>query len=273
MCELFAISSSNETEVSFSLDEFSKHGGLTDHHRHGWGLAYYAQNTARIIKEASQASNSLCLEFVKSYHIRSKIIMSHIRYATQGDVSFRNTQPFARELAGREHVFMHNGDLNGVVSNPKYMSHRFKAMGETDSESAFCYLMTQMAKIWDAPDVPTLVQRQQVFNYFAQEMHELGLANFIYSDSEYIFIYSHKRVVKDKEDKSRSVTLPGLHVLQRKCFIDASDTTIKGLKMSQKQPKSVVLISSVPLNEENWIALKSQESMVLKDGEIIADIN
>ena len=40
MCELFAISSSTPTEISFSLDEFSKHGGLTDHHRHGWGIAY-----------------------------------------------------------------------------------------------------------------------------------------------------------------------------------------------------------------------------------------
>jgi len=37
--------------------------------------------------------------------------MSRIRYATQGEVSFRNTQPFSRELAGKQHVCAHNGDL------------------------------------------------------------------------------------------------------------------------------------------------------------------
>ena len=108
MCELFALSSSSPTEVSFSLDEFSKHGGLTNHHRHGWGIAYFDLNTARIIKEAKPASESEFLTFVKNYSIVSKLIMSHIRYATQGEVSFRNTQPFSRELAGRQHVFSHN---------------------------------------------------------------------------------------------------------------------------------------------------------------------
>ena len=46
MCEFFAISSSSPTEVSFSLSEFSKHGGLTNLYRHKWVTAYYEQNTA-----------------------------------------------------------------------------------------------------------------------------------------------------------------------------------------------------------------------------------
>ena len=39
MCELFAMSSSKPTEVSFSLDEFSRHGGLTNLHKDGSGIA------------------------------------------------------------------------------------------------------------------------------------------------------------------------------------------------------------------------------------------
>lgn len=267
MCELFALTSSSPTEVSFSLDEFSKHGGLTNHHRHGWGIAYYEQNTARIIKEASQASDSACMNFVKDYSIRSQIIMSHIRYATQGEVSFRNTQPFSRELAGRQHVFTHNGDLKNFLNNSKYNNVRFQPMGDTDSELVFCYLMFKMAKIWDKQSAPLVKQRNKVFVEFAKEMQSLGLANFIYSDSEYVFIYSDKRVIRDKNNKN--LRLPGLHVLQRKCDIDIFDTTIHGITMAKKQAQNVVLVSSVPLNDENWVALETGDAMILKDGEII----
>ncbi len=270
MCELFALSSSSATEVSFSLDEFSKHGGLTNHHRHGWGIAYYEQNSARIIKEASQASRSLCMDFIKEYKMQSRIIMSHIRYATQGVVKLANTQPFSRELAGKQHVFTHNGNLCNMVNNPRFQSKRFQSMGETDSEMAFCYLMHLMANIWDAPQSPSLEQRHNVFSYFAEEMRDLGLANFIYSDSEFVFIYSHKREVKNKHNSDGITTLPGLYFLQRKCQIDVFDSTIKGLKMSKRQPQNVVLVSSVPLNNENWIAIEPQQSMVLKNGEIVA---
>jgi len=41
MCELFAVSSKVPTNVSFSLEEFSRHGGGTAHHKDGWGLAFY----------------------------------------------------------------------------------------------------------------------------------------------------------------------------------------------------------------------------------------
>ncbi len=272
MCELFAISSSTPTEISFSLDEFSKHGGLTDHHKHGWGIAYYQENAVKIIKEAHQASDSLCLDFIKDYKMKSQIIMSHIRYATQGEISYRNTQPFTRELGGREHVFIHNGDLKCIVANPKYLSRRFQPVGETDSEAAFCYLMTQMSAIWDAPEVPSLQQRLQVFNYFALEMQSLGLSNFIYSDSEYVFVFSDKREVKDKKDKNKTITLPGLHVLQRSCQRKSHNATIQGLSLKHEQSKNVVLISSVPLNDENWKPLTTGQSLVFKAGKIITSV-
>ncbi|MBL4772951.1 MAG: class II glutamine amidotransferase [Alcanivoracaceae bacterium] len=41
MCDLFALSFTTATEVSFSLNEFTKHGGLTIHLRHGWSIACY----------------------------------------------------------------------------------------------------------------------------------------------------------------------------------------------------------------------------------------
>ncbi len=73
MCELFAMSSFKPTEASFSLDEFSKHGGLTDRHKDGWGIAYYDDNDARIIKETYVRAKA-ARDYATLIKLRKKIL-------------------------------------------------------------------------------------------------------------------------------------------------------------------------------------------------------
>ena len=264
MCELFAMSSSEPTEVSFSLDEFSKHGGLTDLHKDGWGIAYYDENDARIIKQTCSASESAYLEFIKNLSIQSKIVISHIRLATIGEKSVRNTQPFSRELGGKNHVFSHNGEFQNLADKLDIKPKRFRPIGNTDSELAFCHLMEKMATIWANEDSPDLTQRLNIFTLFSNEIKDYGIANFIYSDSDFIFIHSHKRlVIKDGTEGS-----PGLHILQRSCPLDVPNK-IDGLELSTNEPQEVVLVASVPLSNENWTALKEGTIKVLQNGKII----
>ncbi len=262
MCELFAMSSSIPAEVSFSLDEFSKHGGLTDLHKDGWGIAYYDDNDARIIKEACTASKSTYLKFVKDLSIHSKIIISHIRLATQGEVSTRNTQPFTRELGGKQHVFAHNGDIFELDNKAEYKSNRFRPIGNTDSEIAFCYLMENMSKIWDEENPPDLASRYKVFASFVSEIKLLGIANIIYSDSEYVFIHSHKRISPDGNQ------LAGLYMTCRRCSASESDLPINGLQLDKSTSKDVVLVASVPLSDKDWFEIPEGEIRVLKNGEV-----
>ncbi len=264
MCELFAMCSSISAEVSFSLDEFSKHGGLTNLHKDGWGIAYYDDNDARIIKEACTASKSTYLKFVKDLSIHSKIIISHIRLATQGEVSTRNTQPFTRELGGKQHVFAHNGDLIEFDKQAEFKPSRFKPIGNTDSELAFCYLMQNMSKIWDKDTPPELAARYKVFDNFVSKMRTLGLANIIYSDSEYVFIHSHKRISPEAKH------LPGLYMTCRRCSADESDIPIEGLELNKSNSKDVVLIASVPLSDEKWFEIPEGEIRILRNGVEIA---
>lgn len=267
MCELFAMSSSIPTEVSFSLDEFSRHGGLTDLHKDGWGIAYYDDNDARIVKETCSASESAYLHFVKDHSIRSHIIISHIRFATQGEISIRNTQPFSRELGGRIHVFAHNGDLPGLEETPDFQLRHFKPVGNTDSELAFCFLMEQMKNIWDQEASPELPLRQQVIEKFASQIQELGISNFIYSDSDYIFIHSHKRIsLKDSK-----TVLPGLFILCRSCAENKEHRGINGLELGMTHSKKVVLAASVPLSNEKWQALEEGEIIIFENGCVVTD--
>jgi glutamine amidotransferase len=84
MCELFAMSALQPAEVSFSLEEFSQHGGLSGPHKDGWGIAFYQNRDALIIREPLPAASSAYVRFIESTPIRSRLVLSHIRRATQG---------------------------------------------------------------------------------------------------------------------------------------------------------------------------------------------
>ena len=265
MCELFASSSNQPTNVTFSLSEFAKHGGLTGPHKDGWGIAFYANKDAQIIKEPSSASNSKCLSFVKSHHLQSKTVISHIRRATQGEVSLENTQPFWRELGGRAHIFAHNGDLRGITAD-KHLKHSFAhPLGNTDSEYAFCALMNLLKELWSSGQVPPIEERVSKVAYFASLIRPYGPANFIYSDSEYIFAHGHKRMHSDEKE----FRPPGLQTLSRNCLIGIeSKQGIAGLSIgSSRLEQKVVLVASVPLTSENWQPLDEGEILVLRNGE------
>ena len=111
MCELLRMSSNIPATLSLSLMKLAEHGGLSGPHKDGWGVAYYEGPDVRVIKEAEAAAESEWVRFLKQHDIRSPIVIAHTRRATMGARSYRSTQPFARELAGRMHIFAHNGWL------------------------------------------------------------------------------------------------------------------------------------------------------------------
>lgn len=262
MCELFAMSSLQPANVTFSLDELSRHGGETGSSKDGWGIAFFENNAARIIKEPGPASDSPLLDFIKSHPYHNRTIISHIRKATQGGINYRNTQPFSRELAGRQHVFAHNGSLS-IASN---QSGRFVPLGETDSEHAFCRLMNTMAELWLEDKVPPLSMRLDAVSEFAAQMRSRGPANFIYSDSEYLFCHGHERLQRDRG----GIYPPGLYWLCRECAAEHSGPALTGIDMDLNvADQKLVLFASVPLTREDWQPFSSGEILVAKDGRLL----
>ncbi len=148
MCELFALSSRLPATVSLSLKTLAEHGGGSAPHADGWGIAYYREGDARLIKDTSAAHDSDWVRFVQSRGLSSTTIISHIRKATRGGAQLQNTHPFARELGGQMHVLAHNGTLKGVHDHPDFVLGRFRPIGDTDSEHAFCNLLARMEGLW-----------------------------------------------------------------------------------------------------------------------------
>ncbi|MGB5632733.1 MAG: class II glutamine amidotransferase [Waterburya sp.] len=266
MCELFALSSLLPTRVSFSMAEFSQHGGLTGHHKDGWGIAFYAENDAQIIRETIPAFDSDYIHCLKDHNFSSNLVISHIRLATQGKIELKNTQPFSRELAGKMHVFAHNGNLKNIETNPKIKLGRYRPIGETDSEYAFCFLMSLMEDLWTSEKLPDLAARLEVISYFAAIIRNLGPANFIYSDSEILFVHGHRRTQKD----NKGILPPGLFTLCRTCYPERKRTEIIGLNLDfEGKKQEVLLAASIPLTNENWIPLAEGEIQAIANGRVL----
>ncbi|HVS15739.1 MAG TPA: class II glutamine amidotransferase [Thermoanaerobaculia bacterium] len=213
MCELFGMSSRFPADVNLSHSELARHGGGTGPHRDGWGVAFHQQRDAWLIKEPASAATSECERFVEQHTFRSTLVLSHIRLATRGAVGFENTQPFSRELGGRAHV-AHNGDLPGLQAAHPLARGRFRPLGDTDSEHAFCLLLERLAPLWlPTSDVPPVARRRAVVEELAALLRPIGPANFLYADGDAPFVHGHRR----RQPGDEGYHPPGLHVLCRSC--------------------------------------------------------
>jgi glutamine amidotransferase len=266
MCELFAMSARHPADVRFSLEEFSRHGGLAGPHKDGWGIAWHEGTDVRLIKEPTAAGDSACLAFIQEHPFRSALVLSHIRKATQGALTLANTQPFARELGGRMHVFAHNGHLDGARLRAEHPLGGFRPLGDTDSEHAFCALLTRLAPLWRDGSLPPLAARLAVITEFAAVLRALGPANFLYADGDALFVHGHKRTHAD------GIHPPGLHVLCRTCAGETGAFAAQGLTISSGAGvQEVALAASVPLTPgEPWRPLAEGETLALRDGRIVS---
>ena len=271
MCELFGLSSRLPTRATFCLRKFAGHGALGHTSVDGWGVAFYDLRDAcdvRLYKEPEPAGDSAWLEFVEQRGVISSRLVSHIRRATRGGLTHSNTQPFARELAGRMHVFAHNGDVGEIAPPAGGATDRFRPVGQTDSEAAFCILMDEMSALWSAGRDPSIEARLEVVGRFAGEMRARGQANFLYSDGDALFAHGHKRIQTDG-----TTAAPGLWRLRRERPADDDDLPECGFNIATSEAEQdIILVASVPITEESWEPFGEGELMAMRHGEVVGRV-
>jgi glutamine amidotransferase len=255
MCELFALSASAPVDVRLSLGELVRHGGETDHHRDGWGVAFADGRDFRIFKEAGAAASSPWVGCLADHPIRARTVAAHIRHATQGAIASENTQPFVRELGGLIRVFAHNGDLGPRAA---WTAARFHPAGDTDSEAAFCALLDEAAA-----QGATGPLSLAMFAAFAERAAAKGPANLIYAEPGRLLIHADRRKQRDGAIKP-----PGLWMLCRQCV--QTSAAASPVKIDATVETKVVLFASVPLTDEPWTPLEPGSVLEAVDGEIRA---
>lgn len=278
MCELFCLSSRHPTRATFSLRHFSAHGAPDGLNVDGWGVAFHEGRDVRLYKEPEPAGDSPWLVFIEQRSHPTGLLISHIRRATCGANSLANTQPFVRELGGRMHLFAHNGGFDEIAALFGRSEHRFRPVGETDSEMAFCLLLERVAPLWEGAAAPSLDARLAAIEGFAADMRPLGIANFLYSDGEFVFGHGHRRTQADG-----IVAPPGLWFRHRHragasgspaTTLPSSGVTIHapthpGGGPHAGEAQEMALLASVPVTAGHWRPLGEGEIVVVAAGELV----
>jgi glutamine amidotransferase len=267
MCELLALSSSQPARLTFSLRTLAARGGPSGRSHDGWGVAFYEGTDVALFREPVAAADRSLVRYLESEGPTTELAISHIRHATQGGLSLANTQPFVRELGGRTHVFAHNGDLPGIYRNEAMALGPFRTLGQTDSEHAFCALLSRLTSLYQVGRHPSLSERRAVLATFAAELQVLGPANFLYSDGDALFAHGDRRM----QSAGGRAEAPGLWYQPRECSEPpARADDLAGVSI-ELAPRFSLLLASVPLSEDAWQPFAEGELLVVRSGKLVGD--
>jgi len=255
MCQLLGMNCNVPTDICFSFAGFRARGGLTDHHRDGWGIAFFEGAGARVFLDPSPSADSPVAELVKHYPIRSLNVIAHIRKATQGEVRLENTHPFQRELWGRYWIFAHNGNLKNFAPT---LTGRFQPVGTTDSELAFCYLLDRLAQRFPQ-GTRDIAELHAELRALAIEIGSHGEFNFLLSHGNQLFAHCSSRLCYIV----RKAPFPVAHLADEDLTVDFNEVTTP--------LDRVAVIATTPLTDnECWTQIAPGNLLAFRDGEPVA---
>lgn len=269
MCELLAMSCRYPARLTTSLHTLAMHTQVEGGCRDGWGVAYYQGKDVALYREVAPAAGSPQVGYLSTHAPATKLAVAYIRKASRGESSLANTGPFVRELGGRMHVFVHNGNLKTMDAPWVSGASRFQPVGNTDSEWAFCWLLDRMAQFhWADQVLPSVQQRLDAVASIADELRAMGLgpASFLYSDGDVLFAHADRRF----HATTGLIAPPALYrfdcpadvapELHHDCML-ADGATLQQMQLIASEP-----LSAAPA----WKPMARGEIVAVRAGEVVA---
>lgn len=230
MCEIFGACFDRESCINSYLKNFYRR---SDKHPHGWGLAYTDGSSISIEKESLQASKSHYLKEKLSQPIISKTILAHIRYATIGNIDYKNCHPYkAKDNSSRRWTLIHNGTIFDYPPLNKFLKLQ---KGDTDSERILLYIIEQINNAQEISGKPlNAEERFSLLDSIISDMAKGNKLNLLIFDGEYM--YAHTNYAGS------------LHYLKK---------------------EEGFIFSTLPLTNENWKKMPLTTLQAYKDGKHI----
>ena len=255
MCELLGMSANVPTDICFSFTGLMQRGGNTGPHSDGWGIAFYQDGGYREFKDPQPSYQSEIAKLIKSYPIKSDIVISHIRQANSGRISLANTHPYTREMWGRNWCYAHNGQLKNF--SPHLRRSHYTPIGQTDSEQAYCWLLNKIRHRFPTP--PSY--KPELWEYIgelATELAGFGVFNLLLSDSNYLYCYCSTKLAWI----TRKAPFGEANLKDEDLTVNFSEETT---------PNDIVsVVSTEPLTDnETWSKMEPGELLVLQQGEVV----
>lgn len=187
MCEILGISFENEACINDYLKTFYRH---SNNHPHGWGLALTDGNNINIEKEPIQATTSRYLRERLSQPIVTQTALAHIRYATIGNIEYKNCHPYSKtDNSSRRWTLIHNGTIFDYPPLCKFLK---KQTGDTDSERILLYIIEQINNAQKATKSPLNAnERFSLLDSIVSDMSKENKLNLLIFDGEYMYAHTN----------------------------------------------------------------------------------
>ncbi len=241
MCQLFGWSSKDpRSGRSLPMAEFRARGGATADNPDGWGVAWREGDVFLLEREPLPGCGSTQFERVIDT-LNSDLIVAHVRKARFPPINtLNNTHPFVHGCCERHWTFAHNGMVPDIVALEAANDGRVcRPEGQTDSESAFCHLMSHVTGHYPTPGVEA--DWLDVLGVVSEQIAGHGKFNFLLSDGEHLIAYGHDR----------------LH------FLESTDA--KG---------ETVLIATEPLGDDaGWTLFEAGELRIYRAGALVTRLS
>lgn len=251
MCELLGMSANVPTDLRFSFAGLAQRGGGTGPHRDGWGISFYEKRGVRSFHDPQPSALSPIARLVRDYPIKSRIAIAHVRRANRGRVALENTHPFTRELWGRAWTFAHNGQLRGAKKLPLV---RYKPIGTTDSEHAFCWLVDQLGLAYANDPGPAALDAA-IEAHFAT-LRTMGVFNALLSDGRTLYASCSKKLCY----LTRRAPFGKATLIDDDLQVDFAAETTPG--------DIVTIVATRPLTvDETWLDVPRGATLILREGE------
>ena len=231
-------------------------------HSQGWGLGWYPddQSSAMVTKDPGARSKKVPVASITDWgSFRSTVFFCKVRGAENG-YGHADAQPFARSFAGRDWLFMHNGDLEKPELE-KLHGTRLRMMeplGSTDSELAFCNLLTQVQET-NARRIAD-VDAGRWLEWF-QRFDRLGSSDMYISDGESILVFHGSKSPKNlyysrvqPPDNKETLSSPA---------VDLS------LNDPRDNYRSALIVSSSPFNQREWVTMEAAQLIIIRRSVIV----
>ncbi|AMM53826.1 class II glutamine amidotransferase [Pyrococcus kukulkanii] len=258
MCELFGVNANKDVDVNFTWRGFIR---KSEYNPDGWGIGWYSHfagsRNLSVIKQPIPAYESRIAFAVPALRIRGQIVISHVRLATS-EISYLNTHPFVRRIwsVGQydEWIFAHNGVLYEVEELPK----RFKPLGTTDSEAAFCYIMENLEGI------ETIRELFIKLHGILDELSDYGTLNILMSNGRYLFAYTY-------------YPGKGMWMLRRhppheghaRLLDEDFEVSVGDMKAHDEY---AYLVATRRLTDEKWEKMEKNKLYIFRDGALLLKI-
>lgn len=227
----------------------------------GWGFGWYpkGENAAVVIKDPMPMGDTPLSRVLRDWErFRSTVFLCHIRGAAKR-ASQENTHPFVRSYARRYWLFAHNGQLDPEKIRALSLGHNpaFEPVGRTDSEHAFCWLLTKMREL-EARSLGEV--GWPLLHEWLRELNTLGTLNLLLSDGHDLVAY------RDTEGFNT------LGFIRRKPPHAATKLKNQVVKIDLGDPldinRTMILFGTTPLCTEGWSPLAPGELLVARRGAV-----